>query len=142
MIYKYRAVLAVICLLLLTGCISREQADTRLANGCAAGAENFIEEGVKIKKIVKSSFSTSTELGEGYREIILDVVESDGWYETDNQYKCIFAEEFTPFNASHKASLYQIKVDDELYGKKGDEIIGSFQDHLKLTETVDRAMRE
>ena len=129
-------------LIMLTGCVSREQADAKLGKGCAAAAETFLDDGIEIKKIEKSSFKKSKEFGEGYREVRLDVIESDGWYEPEKEYACVFAEEFGLFNMSHDASIYQVVVDGELYGKKGEEIVGSFQNFLKLTETVERAMDE
>ncbi len=124
----------------LTSCVSREQADQRLANGCAAGAEIFLEEGVKIQKIKDQKFRDDPKLGKGYREVTLNVLEGDGWYETDKQYKCIFAESMGPFGASHTATIYQLKMDDQVYGKEGDKLLGTFQDHLKLTETVEQGL--
>ena len=124
----------------LTGCISREQADTRLANGCAAGAEIFLEEGIKIQKITSKNFRDDPKLGKGYREVTLSVLEGDGWYETEKEYKCIFAESMGPFGASHTATIYQLKMDDQIYGKEGDKLLGTFQDHLKLTETVEQGL--
>ncbi len=131
--------LSVFTLLLLTGCVSREQADEKLAIGCAAGAELFIEEGYEIKEIVKKTFKTSS-LGNGYRDVRLDVVESDGWHEVEKDYTCIFFENYALFGMGYTATIEQLKLDDEIYGKDGDKILGSMQDHLKLVETVDRAL--
>jgi hypothetical protein len=40
----------------------------------------------------------------------------------------------------HSAAIHQLKVHDAVYGKEGDQILGSYDDHLKLTKTVDDAM--
>ena len=133
-------ILGVFCVFLLAGCVTREQADERLTLGCAAAAELFLDEGYKIQKIKRTTHKTSKDFGKGYREIMIFAVESDDWVEVDKEYRCIFAEEFGVFNSSHRASIYQVKVNDETYGKEGDKILGDMATHLKLTETVDRAM--
>jgi len=38
--------------------------------------------------------------------------------------------------------VVQIKIDDTVYGKKDGEILGGFQDFLKLTEVMDAAMAQ
>ena len=139
--YKFMLLFVLPSLLLLTGCVSRDQADARLAKGCGAAVEVFLEDGMKINKIIKSRFGDSPDNGPGFREVTINVVETDSWYETEKDYHCIFAEEFTLFNLSHRASIYQVKVDDRVFGKQGDKILGTLNDHLKLTEAVDNAMR-
>lgn len=129
-----------VSLLVLTGCVSREEADARLARGCAAGAELFLDEGYSIKTVKDKIFRDDPALGKGFREVRLFVVESDGWYDTDKEYKCVFAESMGMFGMGHNASIYQLKKDGNTYGKEGDKILGTFQEHLKLTEAVDRAM--
>ena len=130
----------VLSVLVLSGCVTREQADAKLARGCAAGAELFLEEGYKIKEIKDKIFRDDPELGRGFREVRLFVVESDGWYDTDQEYKCVFSETIGLFNMSHNATIYQLKLHDQTYGKEGSQILGSFEDHLKLTETVEQGM--
>ena len=125
---------------ILTGCISRGDADARLSRGCAAAAELFIDNDFKIKTIKSSKFKPSSEFGSGYREVILFAIESDDWMDVDKEYKCVFAEEMGLFGSSHRASIYQVKVNDEIYGMDGDKIIGDMATHLKLNETVERAM--
>ncbi len=129
------------CVLLLTSCVSRQQADERLSRGCAAAAELFLEDGYKIKKIKRSTYKNSEEFGSAYRVVTLFAVESDDWVEIDKEYRCIFAEEFGPMGSTHRASIYQVKVNDETYGREGNNILGDMKTHLKLTETVDHAMR-
>ncbi len=134
-------IISLSCVLLLTSCITREQADDRLTRGCVAAVELFIEDGYKIKEIKKSTYKTSQEFGSGYREVMVFAIEYDGWVEIDNEYRCIFAEELKSFGNSHKASIYQVKVNGETYGREGNNILGDMATHLKLTETVNNAMK-
>ena len=53
---KARTLLTLLCLIPLTACVTREQADEKLANGCAAGVELFLSEGFHIKSIKKKLF--------------------------------------------------------------------------------------
>jgi hypothetical protein len=130
--------LAVLSVLVLTGCVSREQADKRLERGCAAGAELFFDEGHKIKEIKDRIFRDDPNLGKGYREVRLTVVDSDGWYDADREIRCIFSENFN--FAQHVATIYQLKMDDKTWGKEGNEILGTMEEHLRLTETVEQGL--
>ena len=134
--------LCLICVFLLTGCISREQADEKLARGCAAGIELFQEEGFKIGKIKDKIFRDHPELGKGHREVRLMILETDGWYEADKEYSCIFTESFGFAGNGHSATIYQLKMDDRIYGKdhETNKIISTFDEQLKLTETVEQGM--
>jgi hypothetical protein len=131
--------LILISTLALTSCVERGAADERLARGCAAGIELFLIDGNKIKEVKTKAFGEAAE-GRGYRLVTLGYVESDGWADVDKTGVCIFAEEFGVFNMTHNASIYQVKVNDQTYGKEGNEILGSYDEILKLTETVERAM--
>lgn len=135
-----KVIISSLCLMALTGCISREQADKRLERGCAAAAEMFLSDNFSIKKIKSAKFKPSSELGNNYREVMIFALETDEWAEIDKEYKCIFAEENGPFGSSHRASIYQVIVDGQTYGIKGNEILGNMQTHMKLNEAVERAM--
>lgn len=128
------------CVLVLTGCVQRGQADERLARGCAAAAELFLDEGFRIKEIRNKTFRDDPDLGKGYRQVTLSAVETDSWLDVDKEYRCIFVEEFGFLNSTHTATIYQVKVNGETYGREGDQILGSFEDQLRLTETVEQAM--
>lgn len=133
--------LLLLSLIILSGCVDRATADEKLATGCAAGAEIFLDEGFKIKEITDKKFRDSPSLGRGYREVTLSVIESDGWYDGETTYQCIFVETVGLLNTTHKATIYQLRLsDDEIYGKEGDKLLGTFEDHLKLTETVEQGM--
>jgi hypothetical protein len=137
---KTQALLLSMAIISLSGCVSRPQADEKLARGCAAGIELFMEEGFKIGSIKKTTFSESSEEGKEYRDVNIQYVETDGWANVDKQARCTFAEQFGLFGATYNASIYQISVNDQVYGKKGTEILGTYEQILKLTETVDNAL--
>lgn len=132
--------LLIIAPLALSACVSREQADERLSVGCAAAIEIYLADEFKIKEIKSKTFNTSAEEGDSFREVKLDYLESDGWANVNKTGKCIFAERFGFMSTSHSASLYQVEVNGQAHGKKGKELLGSYEEILKLTETVDRAM--
>lgn len=134
--------LSIVSVLALTGCVSREQADKHLENGCAAGAELFLEEGHKIKEIKDRIFRDEPSLGSGFRQVILTVVDSDGWYDSDKEIKCIFEENLALFGLQHTAAIYQLKMDEKTWGKEGNEILGSMEEHMKLEKTVDQALQK
>jgi hypothetical protein len=132
------SLLALASVFVLTGCVSREQADKHLENGCAAAAEVFMEEGHKIKEVKDRIFRDEPNLGKGYREARLVIVDSDGWYDAEKEIRCIFVESFNFL--SHSASIYQLKMDDKTWGKEGNEILGSMEEHMKLEKAVDQGL--
>lgn len=135
-------ILSMVAVLALSACVSREDADAKLARGCAAGLEAFLPEGQKIKQVNKNNYTETAEFGPGYRVVTVDYTETDGWADAEKQATCIFAEEFGFLNATHSSNIYQIRIGETVIGKKGNEILGSYEDVLKLTETVDRAMNQ
>jgi hypothetical protein len=137
--YGLLAMTLITCLT-LTACVDRKAADERLASGCASGVEIYLTGGFKIKEIKDKKFAPSTEEGAGYREVTLSYVESDGWANIDKEARCIFAEEFGLFGMGYGANIYQIRVNDQVYGKQGDKLLGSYEDMMKLTNAVDNAM--
>ncbi len=136
-----KLILASLFVLPLTSCISREQADTRLEKGCKAGIEFFLENGFEIKSIKRAMFKNSTEFGNGYREVMMFLQISDGWYDHDKEYKCTFAEEWNSLGASHRADIYQINVDGDYYGVKDGKIIGDIETQINLSDAINNAMR-
>lgn len=130
-----------LCLLALGGCVSREQADAKLARGCEAGVKAILPEGYSVARIESTEFSPATQ-GTGYRHVTLKAVELDGWLETPKEYECVFEESFGFLSANHTAAIYQIRAGDKVVGKSGREIIGETEDFLKLTEAIRRAMYE
>jgi hypothetical protein len=133
------SIIALLSLLVLSGCVSREQADEKLAKGCAAGVQSLLPDGVKIDHIAGKEASKSPE-GPDMRYIKIKTVTIDGVLPEDKDYECIFEEEFGFMNASYTASIYQVRTGDATYGKSGNEIMGNADDFLKLTDAVRQAM--
>ncbi len=129
-------------LLLLSGCVSQEKADTKMAAGCEAGINALIKP-VTLSEIKSKNFSNE-ETSEGmHRRITIEAVAKDGWKETTNTYSCLFAQQWGLFRTSHAAILMQIKKPDgKIIGKKDGQLVGSMQDFLNLTGTVNGAMAE
>lgn len=132
--------LAVTAIATLSACVPREHADVKLARGCAAAAEAMLPEDQKIKEVKGNVYSDSAEFGDGFRVVKTDIVQSDGWADVDKTITCVFVEQFGFLNSSHTAHIHQLKMDDKVWGKDGDQVIGSYEDNLKLTEKVDKAM--
>lgn len=135
-----RLPLSLFCLLILCSCVSREGADTKLSKGCKAAAELFLDEGFTIKEILNTSYDTATQFGNGYRMITITAKESDEWLDVEKEYKCIFAEEFNMFGSSHRATLYQLNVNEQTYGFKDGAIVGDMHTQINIKNAVDRAM--
>jgi hypothetical protein len=135
-----RILAALFLIVPLTACVNRDQADAKLTRGCAAAVEAFLADGFKIKSIKQSTYGYSETFGKNYRTVKMDYVETDDWADVDKTASCIFAEEFTFMNMGHKANIYQVKFDDKIFGKDGDEIHGTYEENLKLTEKVDNAL--
>lgn len=135
-----RTLVALAALAALTGCVDRAQADARLARACAAGVEAFLPEGMQVKEIKERVFGESDIGGPGSRIVTLRLVETDTWAEADKEYRCVFEEQFGFLGTGYTATLYQLRMDDRIYGKEGDKILGSYEDQLKLHEAVEKAL--
>jgi len=136
-----RFVLTTICLLALSGCVSREQADAKLARGCEAGVKALLPEGMTLDRVTEKKFSPSPE-GRDMRHVTLKTVTLDGWLETEQDYECIFEESFGLFNMSYTAAIHQVHTGDKVYGRAGREILGDAEDFLKLEEAIRGVMYE
>lgn len=127
--------------LALTGCVTQEQADEKMAKGCEAGVNALIAP-KEISTVKSTNFSTETTNEGPHRRVTLAVVEKDGWLELDKEYSCLFAQDWGMFKSSHKALLVQTDIDGSVYGKVDGIITGSLDDFMKLTATVDAAMNQ
>lgn len=132
--------LGLLALVFLTGCVDRGQADAKLARACAAGVEAFLPETFKVKEIKERIFGESDTGGSGARYVTLKLVETDGWSDADKEYRCIFQEQFGFLGTGYTATLYQLRMDDRIYGKDGDTILGTYEEQLKLHEIVEKAL--
>lgn len=138
---SYYAALAVLAALSLTGCVNRQQADAKLAKGCAAGVAALLPEGQSLGEVISKESSPSPE-GAHYRHVTIKVKQMDGWLEGDGTYECTFEENFGFMNSNYTGSIYQLKVGEKVYGKAGGEILGTADDFIKITEAIRKAMYE
>lgn len=125
--------------LALTGCVTEQQADEKMAKGCEAGVVSLIAP-KEISQVKTKNYSTEIVEDSPHRRVTLGVVEKDGWLELDKEYSCLFAQDWGLFKSSHKALLVQVQIDDSTYGKVDGIINGSMEDFMKLTDAVDQAM--
>ncbi len=140
-----RFLIIILCSLSLTACVSQDQMDVKMSKGCAAGVNTLLDErgnDKKIKEIKTTNYSNEQAEGGLHRRVTFEAIEEDGWLELDKTYSCLFMQEWGIFKSSHKALLVQVKIDDQLYGKKDGTILGGFEDFLKLTRAVDDAMAQ
>jgi len=128
------------CLILLTGCVSREQADAKLAKACQAAVDVFLEDS-KIDHIYDSKFSASP-IGTDFRHVIISTIIVDGWIEIESDFECVFQESFGLFNSGYAPAIEQVRVDDILIGRSGGEILGNPDDFVKLTDAVRKSLYE
>lgn len=137
---SFRPLVALVALLPLTACVDRAKADEKLARACAAGVEAFLPEDLKIKEIKERIFGESDTGGSGARYVTLKLSETDGWMDTDKEYRCIFQEDFGFLGTGYTAMLYQLRMDDKIYGKDGSQILSTYEEQLKLHEAVDKVL--
>jgi hypothetical protein len=129
--------------LLLVGCVTQDQADVKMANGCIAGVNALISSnGKKIDTIKAQRYANETSSDGAFRRVTIEAVEKDGWLELDKQYSCLFEQQWGPFKMSHSALLMQVSIDDEIIGKKDSKILGSIEDFSKLSAAVADALRQ
>ena len=130
---------ALFCVLTLSGCVSREQADAKLAKACAAGVNVFLSDGQEIDKIVETKSSPSP-IGQGYRHITLIATVKNDWLEQNHTYECDFDESFGFMNANYTASIERLDAEGTIIGRAGGQILGDAQDFIKLTEAIRKAL--
>lgn len=134
---------AILCLsvFILSGCVSREQADAKLTKACAAGVNVFLPEGQEVGEI-KNSESTPSPIGPGFRHIKLTATVKNDWLEQDHIYDCDFQESFGFLGMSYAASIERLDAEGTVIGRAGKEILGNAQDFIKLTEAIRKALYE
>lgn len=127
--------------MLLTSCMSREDADARLQKGCEAIIPVIETNDYTLKQIDSVKTKPSAAFGNGYREVMILAVMHDGWHEYNEEYKCVFAEEYNKLMSSHKAVLYQITAAGQQYGMHNGQVMGDSQMLIKLENAASNAMR-
>lgn len=141
MIKRISLLTALLCTIMLSGCMSREQADAKLSNACAAAVSVFLDDTQRIDEVKSATFSGSP-VGPDFRHVTIHTVQLEGWLEGEYDYDCVFQEGFGFLNSGYTASIYQVTVNGETVGKAGAKILGSPEDHMKLNEAVRKALYE
>ncbi len=137
---KFFTALILMSFLPLIACTSQEQADAKMVKGCKAAVSSLISP-KEIIEVKKEEFSFEKTQDDGkLRSIALTIFEKDGWIEIDKTYSCLFLEQWGFMKTSHKALIIQVDIDGEITGKVDGRIQGGFDEFLKLTETIDKAM--
>lgn len=127
--------------LFLSGCVSRDQADTMIAKGCLAVAEAFLTDGFRIKEVKNKKFDIASGLGHGYRQVTISAIEEDGWAEIDKDYECVFAENFGFMKTTYSAGIYSFTKDDLTIGSVGGQITGGLEKITKMNKAAENAMK-
>lgn len=141
MTHTIRVFALLFCALSLTACVSREQADEKLARACSAGVSAILPEGQEIGPIGDKKFTPASD-GPNMRHVALTVKMDDGWIEDNTTYECVFEENFGFMRTTYTASLYNLKAGERIFGKSGNEISGDAEDFIKLTDAVRKALYE
>lgn len=136
---RFLAFFGLAAVLLLTGCMSREQADAKLSTACGAAVGAMLPEGSRIDS-VKAFHGEPSGEGPGLRHMTITAMYMDGWIEQENEYECVFEESFGFASMSYTASIYQVRWDGEMIGKSGGEIVGDAEDFIKLTDAVRKSL--
>lgn len=123
----------------ITACVSQEQADAKMIEGCKAAITAMIEP-TTVHEFKTASGESEKTMGSVYRRIKLTYVEEGDFAESIYEGSCLFSEQWGLMKSSHAALLEQVAYKDEIVGKKDGEIHGDMNDFLKLTEKVDTAM--
>lgn len=129
--------------LFLSGCVTQDQADVKIAKGCAAGINALLEnQGKEILEIKSKNYSSEDAEGGLHRRVTFKAIEKDGWLELDKEYSCLFMQEWGLFKSYHRALIVQVKIDDKILGKQDGKIIGSWEDFTKIVGNVEGAMAQ
>lgn len=136
---KFVVVISAVSTLALAGCVTQQQADAKMGEGCQAAVSAMIEPKT-IKETKSVNFADEQTEGSLYRRVVVTAIEKDGWVEVTKEYKCLFAQQWGLFKSSHTAMLEQLSVGDKFYGKKDGKIMGSMEDFMRLTGKADTAM--
>ena len=128
--------------LALAACVDREDADTKLGMGCSAGIQAMLPENHVLKQLKSTNFAASPDLGAEYRMVKMQFADSDGFADADHEATCIFHEQFGYMNAGYTAQIYQLKIDEQVWGKQGEQIQGTYEENLKLQEHVNEALNQ
>lgn len=127
-------------LLALSGCVDRQDADSKMIRACAAGVKEFLDG--KYDEIIGPNDSSAglSSAGRDFREIAVKFTVGDGWVSKSREYKCVFQESFSFLRGSHTASIHNIQLGDRYIGQYQGTIYGDMEDHARLSQVVNEAM--
>lgn len=128
-----------LCLFIMTGCVSREQADAKLTRACEAGIKATLPEHQTFEEILDSQARDSS-IGSNMRQIKIKGKLEDGWLGIEENFTCIFEESFGLLGNSHTAAIYQLRLPGKAIGQAGSDITGSAQEFIRLTDAVSEAL--
>ncbi|MDY0029457.1 MAG: hypothetical protein RBR86_05895 [Pseudobdellovibrionaceae bacterium] len=136
--------LVTLCALGLSACGQEELNNQRLAKGCEAAVKLVLDKSKYDRKLA-SVQSVSFGRSDGFKlvKITVNTIEKETDYELDEDevYNCKFDETSSFGGLVWNANLVYLKVDDDAYGLENGQIIGNLNDHLKLMNTVENAMK-
>lgn len=136
----FKSVLVLGAVAALSGCVSREQADEKLAKACQAGISVLLPDDQTIDKIAHSEFSPATE-GTTFRHVTIYATLNNDWLEEEHKYQCVFDESFGIFHTSYTAAIEKLAPGDgRVFGQAGGQILGDANDWLKITNATREAM--
>ncbi len=136
---KFALAVSAFSALTLTACVSQEQADAKMIEGCK-GALTVMMQPKTIKEVQKTSAEDTHTEGSIYREVKITYVENEDFAGFPKEASCLFAQDWGLFKASHTAVLNRLTIGDQVIGKKDGKIIGSMDDFMKLTDGAETAM--
>jgi hypothetical protein len=136
---NFALVLTGISVLALTGCVSQEQADVKMAEGCK-GAVGAMIAPRTIKQMTTHTAEDDTSEGSVHRRIKITYIENDDFADTPKNAECLFSQQWGMFKSTHAALLEQLIVEEQLIGKKNGVIQGSMDEFIKLTNGASTSM--
>jgi hypothetical protein len=123
--------------LLLTGCISREQADAKLVAACRAGISALKPDEADAIKAITDVHAGPSSQGPTIRAITMkQAANEDGWITDPVTYSCSFDETFGMFHMGWTAMVRNVNLGDRVIGETGSVIQGDANDFMVLTKAV------
>lgn len=132
-----KLIIALTVALLVSGCSSREEADTKLGKGCEAGVKALLGEqryDRQLDKVKKKTFEVD-DLG---RKIIIEAVtkNKEYGYETDEVFTCVFSETYSFGFIAWNANLESITIGEEIFGRENGQIKGDLDQFMRVTDAI------
>ena len=134
--------LACLSAVILTGCGSQQEAETKLVRGCEAAVKVMLNKedyDRQLAAVTGQKFGMS----DGFRLVTIDATtkNKEFGFENEESFQCKFEESRSFGYLNWKAALVQVKIDDAVFGSEGGQLYGSVEDQMALTAAVEAAMR-